>query len=113
MASEQVINDLEAAREYAARGWHQFGWYAMAGVLPTRATSTAATTRCVRGCLAAAVGHDAPLVTDYTEAESIFCEANGITFGDIEAWNDAPERTKEQVLFALDRAIEFAKGRAR
>ena len=43
-----------------------------------------------------------------SQATDIFCQANGISGADIATWNDAPERTRSDVLQAFTQAIELA-----
>lgn len=53
-------------------------------------------------------------LVEFDEVMQTFCRANNITDADDQQnaflfWNDAPERTKEDVIVALEKAVEYVK----
>jgi len=107
MADTRTI--LIKARELiATKGWTQGRWALDAAGKPAMADEHA-TCFCSWGAIVtAARGFGWDSEAEYT-ACCVFAEAIGAgDTGRLIKWNDAPGRTKEEVLAAFDRAIEAA-----
>lgn len=88
---------LRAAKAHLIkRGWCQGDELAIHGAEPRKC--------CAATAIQPFVDYDAP---GFEKPGTVFREANGIQ-GNIADWNDAPERTLEDVLAAYDRAINAA-----
>jgi len=122
MSEEQksAVDVLKRARELLANGWKQ-GWFAYdAGGQETSSFSRDAVCFCCHGAIDRAVFEIARGRNDYSvwpieaTATSLLMKAIhrnvGSTFEPcIADWNDAPERTQDEVLAAFDEAIEIAE----
>lgn len=91
---------LSKARDVLAeRGWHQGDYEGAEGSV------------CLYGALAAAVGvapADLGTSTTVVAAAAILPRTRAMDGGLVSIWNDAPERTYEDVVLALKQAEELA-----
>lgn len=98
-----VLSVLFAAREAVSRGWCQGTFRDSEGRV------------CAVGAIRRAAGGDesavAPGIT-VNRALDTFIEANDIPWL-VSSWNDAPNRTQNDVVAAFDRAIELAQSEGR
>ena len=103
---------LREARALLARGWCQWDNALDDNGDPVDPSSRAARRWSASGALLAvreewrSAGKPAELVSRGFAEASLALQA---VVGDIAPWNDAPERTHEQVLAAVDRAIELLR----
>lgn len=96
--SAQDVKALERARARVAKGWCQ-GWYAKG---KSGKDVSILSKYAVQWCAIGAFKTHMP-----AGAESALKQA--IDTYHVIAWNDAKQRTQEEVLAAFDRAIELAK----
>lgn len=89
----QTQQDLQAARALIAKGWCQGG--------PVKEVNGA---ECV--CSLRAIQVSTPDFARNHAAYTALCQA--ISMPTVVGWNDAPERTKDEVLAAFDGAIALA-----
>lgn len=100
---EQACHRLMHAKTLIKRGWCQG-----AGNRETRSWFRRKTSYCSFGAMRAVSGGD---YMRGVELAAIFNAANGNhlqLLKELWAWNDAPERTKADVLAAFDKAIAYA-----
>ncbi len=92
-----VVNGLKRARGFVERGWCQhMGADAKGNV-------------CMSGALNRATCHNHSAYLRGEVDAVRFAVVKAIGWENIPAWNDRPGRTKEEVLAAIDRAIEIAR----
>lgn len=100
MTAPEVLK--EARRLIAEKGWTQSAYHRDADGV-TRSSETAASF-CIEGACMRAIGPK-----PWCDWRSPLAEAIGLRDRlELANWNDRPERTKEEILAAFDRAIEIA-----
>jgi hypothetical protein len=93
---------VEARRLIAEKGWAQGDFALDDDGHGYNYDSPRATCYCASGAIRLAC----PEPYGFVRVEKLFCKANSIE--EIPQWNDAEGRTKDEVLAAFDRAIDFA-----
>ena len=104
----EILEKLKKARSLVDRGWTRFQYAVDENHAPCGCTKSKARKWCSTGAILAANGYDDnPLYGDnkiLNHCKDVFLLENKLTH--IIFWNDAPDRTKKQVLEAFDHAIE-------
>jgi hypothetical protein len=106
---------LVAARALVARGWTQYAWAKNERGETVLASATDAVRWCAGGAIRLA-GMQLGLSTEGA-VEALLGVIGAPVTGRLEhhavaPWNDAPERTQEEVLEAFDKAIARQRGEA-
>lgn len=106
MTKDTVIDVLHVARQFIENGWTKraFARETPTSVFACSVESKKASCFCASGAIQAAKYHLNADDQAHMEARSALLSV--IHWDSIPLWNDAPNRTQEQVVNAFDRAIE-------
>lgn len=106
----KTVDVLKLAKELIAKGWCQYYAAIGAGGRPVFPGSSYACKWCLTGSLVGAISMKKGLAS-YTELlrTSSFAMREALGTDALMAWNDAPDRTQEDVLAAFDKGIAIAE----
>lgn len=108
---EHIIQILQEARSYIARGWCAYAYARDTNCSPINPTTPDACCWDIRGAL-----YKANHQLGFTYQTALYVTARralrtSVQSELLEEWNDTPGRTQAEVLAAFDRAIEMEKGK--